>query len=625
MIKRCLYSTFWRRYSVNAYTVRTHNCGELSKKDEGVKVCVMGWLAYKRMNRFLVLRDAYGSVQATVAPDSYYATIVKDLPYESVVQVEGSVIDRGENKNLKMKTGEIEIDVSKLTVLNYATPQLPMLPDTESSEKTRLSYRYIDLRSNRMQRALRLRSNVVHKMRRFLVEEAKFVDVETPTLFRRTPGGAAEFIVPAPPPNHGRCYSLPQSPQQFKQLLMVSGIDRYFQIARCYRDEGSKGDRQPEFTQVDLELSFTSQEGVMTLVENMLMSSWPENMEDLKPTAPFPRLSYNDAMRLYGSDKPDMRIPWKIKDCTELLGWLKIVPYNGYCSSSLNLFISGCLRAPNSNENWTARLIVCKGQAKHMTNSVKKEFKRILGMNKLSRPFAIFDRSKEVWFKNVDVTKFIECYGVDDRDCVVFSWGDEQGVQWTLGQLRNMVAEAVGLRKQRKICAHWIVDFPLFSVEDDKLVSTHHPFTAPVPEHREWLNDPSKIHKITGQHYDLVLNGVELGGGSIRIHNPQEQAHVLKILGEETEELDHLLDALSFGAPPHGGFAIGLDRYIALLVAEGDPSLPVREVIAFPKSKEGRDLMCKAPVAPNCDQLARYGVRFEEQSEHDKNKLAART
>ncbi|ETN69653.1 putative aspartate--tRNA ligase [Necator americanus] len=430
MIRRCLCSTVWRRYSINAFTTRTHNCGELSKKDEGRKVCVMGWLAYKRMNRFLVLRDSYGTVQAKVNPESELVEIVKNLPYESIVQVEGSVIDREENKNVKMKTGEIEIDVTRLTVLNYASSQLPMLPDTET---------------------LRMRSAVVHKMRRFLVEEAKFVDVsdflpvmvqedydfhenlpqvETPTLFRRTPGGAAEFIVPAPPPNQGLCYSLPQSPQQFKQLLMVGGVDRYFQIARCYRDEGAKGDRQPEFTQVDLELSFTNQEGVMALVEDVLISAWPEEMEDLKPSARFPRLNYNDAIRLYGSDKPDMRIPWKIEDCTELLG---------------------SLGNPHSNENWKARLIVCKNQAKNMSNSVKKEFKRVLDMNKLSRPFAIFDRSKEVWFKKIESSKLIERFDVENGDCVVFSWGDEEGVQWTLGQLRNMVADVGGLRKQKKV------------------------------------------------------------------------------------------------------------------------------------------------------------------------------
>ncbi|VDM61516.1 unnamed protein product [Angiostrongylus costaricensis] len=608
------------------------------------------------MNRFIVLRDAYGTVQAVIDPESPLSKIVKDLHYESVLRVEGAVLSRGNNVNPMMKTGEIEINVSKLMVLNHASSNLPMLPDSEASEKTRFTYRYIDLRSDRMQRALRLRSTVVHKMRRFLIEEAKFVDVETPTLFRRTPGGAAEFIVPAPPPQRGLCYTLPQSPQQFKQLLMIGAIDRYFQglldlyirflsmenfilqflqipycIARCYRDEGSKGDRQPEFTQVDLELSFTTQDGVMALVEETLMSAWPEHLvnnffyclvcslfqvteeallerktkcihhlkADLKPPTPFPRLNYNEAMQNYGSDKPDMRIPWRIQDCTQTLDFL---------------------RSSNVSYDWVARLIVCKGQLKVNRTAVKKEFKRILDMNKLSRPFAIFDRTKDVWFKKIDKNELVTRFLIDEEDCVVFSWGDEEGVQWTLGQLRNFVADAGELRKQRKasqlICAHWIVNFPLFSVEDDKLVATHHPFTAPIEEHKQWLDDSTKISNIVGerrQHYDLVMNGVELGGGSIRIHNSKEQAKVLEILGQDTQEMSHLLDALSFGSPPHGGFALGLDRYIALLVGEGDPSVPVRDVIAFPKSKEGRDFVSQAPVPPTDEQLKRYGVQFVEE------------
>ncbi|KAJ1352807.1 hypothetical protein KIN20_009229 [Parelaphostrongylus tenuis] len=582
---------------MNKYTKRTHNCGELSRKDEGANVCVMGWLVYKRMDRFIVLRDAYGIVQAFVDPESPLSKTVKDLHYESVVEVEGTVLSRGNNVNPKMKTGEIEINVSKLTVLNHASPNLPMLPDSEASEKTRLTYRYIDLRSDRIQRAIRLRSNIVHKMRRFLIEEAKFVDVETPTLFRRTPGGAAEFIVPAPPPHRGLCYTLPQSPQQFKQLLMIGGIDRYFQIARCYRDESSKRDRQPEFTQLDLELSFTNQDGVMSLVEDTLVSAWPEHLADLRPAIPFPRLDYNEAMRDYGIDKPDMRIPWKIEDCTQILDFL---------------------RGSNANSDWVARLIVCKGQSKINRTAVKKEFKRILDMNKLSRPFAIFDRSKDVWFKKIDKNELVTRLGIDEDDCIVFSWGDEEGVQWTLGQLRNLVADAGGLRKQRKICAHWIVNFPLFSVEDGKLVATHHPFTAPIDEHQEWLNDVTKIPNVIGQHYDLVVNGVELGGGSIRIHDSKQQAKVLEILGQETQEMSHLLDALSFGSPPHGGFALGLDRYIALLVGEGDPSVPVRDVIAFPKSKDGSDFVSKAPVPPTDEQLKRYGVQFLEEESSKK-------
>ncbi|VDP09229.1 unnamed protein product [Heligmosomoides polygyrus] len=390
----------------------------------------MGWLAYRRMNRFLVLRDAYGTVQAAIDPESELAKLVKELPYESVVQVEGSVIGREQNVAIK--------DV---------------------------------LTSHR--RALRMRSSLVHSLRRFLVEQAKFVDVETPTLFRRTPGGAAEFMVPAPPPNQGLCYSLPQSPQQFKQLLMVGGIDRYFQIARCYRDEGSKGDRQPEFTQVDLEMSFTNQEGVMALVEEMLVSSWPEELADLKPTAPFPRLKYSDAMRLYGSDKPDMRIPWRIEDCTDKLGLFVTRAACGVHATQTHRSFAVVLAA-----DWVARLIVCKGQAGNIRTAVKKEFRRLLDMNELSRSFAICDRSKKLWLRRVPYTAFVDQYGIEEDDCAILrrvvaaskylqtasvsfsSWGDEAGVHWTLGQLRNLVADVVGLRKERKVSSVLTITSP---------------------------------------------------------------------------------------------------------------------------------------------------------------------
>uniref|UniRef100_A0A1I7XIF2 AA_TRNA_LIGASE_II domain-containing protein n=1 Tax=Heterorhabditis bacteriophora TaxID=37862 RepID=A0A1I7XIF2_HETBA len=401
-------------------------------------------------------------------------------------------------------------------------------------------------------RALRLRSEIVHKIRRFLIEDHGFIDVETPTLFRRTPGGAAEFLVPAAPPNQGKCYSLPQSPQQFKQLLMIGAIDRYFQIARCYRDEGSKGDRQPEFTQVDLELSFTNQDAVMQLVEDMIISAWPDSLSSVKPIYPFPRMKYSDAMRLYGTDKPDMRIPWVIEDCTDQLGMQNL--FSESMRDFLNCFIIGQLRPSLHRSDWVARLIVCRGQGKHITESRKKEWQRVIQINDLGR-----------------------------------------------------------------IMAHWVVDFPLFSMKNGKLVSTHHPFTAPIDTHKNRLQNDQKKQELIGQHYDLVINGVEIGGGSIRIHSASEQINVLETLGENVGEMAHLLEALSLGAPPHGGFALGLDRFAALLVGNGDSSVPVREVIAFPKSKDGRDLMSGAPVVPVIEELNRYRMLFQRNAELEEN------
>ncbi|CAD6199694.1 unnamed protein product [Caenorhabditis auriculariae] len=579
--------------SVNLYTSRSHNCGELTLENIGQAVTVTGWLAFKRMDKFLVLRDAYGSVQATLPKT--LQTELKDIPYESVIRVNGVVADRGKDRNNKTATGMIEIVVEKLTVLNRAAVEMPMLPEARTTERTKMKYRYIDLRSSRMQRALRLRSQLVHDVRRFFVEERQFVDVETPTLFRRTPGGAAEFIVPASQPNLGSVYSLPQSPQQFKQLLMVGAIDRYFQIARCYRDEGSKGDRQPEFTQIDVEMSFTSQEGVMSLIEDMVVSSWPKSLENLKPTGPFPRLRYEDAMRWYGTDKPDMRIPWRIQEAHPIL--------NNLASDKI------------VDSKWVVRLFKCEGLGNlSVPGSLRKEWKRLLSLNSRETNFAVCSPQKKHWFNFVTNREVSRAHDATDEDLLVVAWGSCKSVQWTLGQLRNFLAEAANLRSRKEIVAHWVIDFPLFTVEDNELTSTHHPFTAPVEKDEVDLKSTRKLPEIIGQHYDLVMNGVEMGGGSIRIHDADLQAHVLEILKEPTAEMTHLLNALSHGAPPHGGFAMGLDRYVSLLCAEGDPSLPVREVIAFPKTKDGKDLMSDAPTIPNDEQLERFGVLIEAPS-----------
>ncbi|PAV79240.1 hypothetical protein WR25_09242 [Diploscapter pachys] len=585
---------------VSTYTTRTHTCGELRKKNIGERVKVVGWLARRRMDKFIVLRDAYGLVQARVPDDFKFGeSSIKDLPYETVLEVEGQVTGRGKDANSQMETGEIEIEIDKLRILNKAI-KLPMRPNLNASNQTRMKYRYVDLRSDYMQRALRLRSQVVHSMRKFLVEQRKFVDVETPTLFRRTPGGAAEFLVPAPPPNQGLCYSLPQSPQQFKQLLMVGGIDRYFQIARCYRDELSKGDRQLEFTQVDLELSFTTQEGVMKLVEELIYHSWPEESMDLRPQIPFPKLSFKEAMSKYGSDKPDMRFDWHIQDCELLVEPLRALD-----------------PAAENSSNFTVKLMVCRGAADSVNGPNIKEWKRLTENHSLVAPFTVYAGTKKNWMKGVDAANVKSLFEIAAEDAIILSWGNEENVTWTLGQLRNYVAETKGIRMKREVTAHWIVDFPLFTKEDGKLASTHHPFTAPVNEHLSYLDssDISVWNSITGQHYDLVMNGVELGGGSIRIHNSDLQRRVLDILGEPTEQLEHLLQALESGAPPHGGFALGLDRFISMLVGHGNPLVPVREVIAFPKSKEGRDLMCDAPAEPDEAQLGRYAIKFTKTNE----------
>ncbi|KAL3984860.1 tRNA synthetases class II (D K and N) family protein [Acanthocheilonema viteae] len=389
-----------RRFSVNDFTLRTHTCGELRVGHESQKVILYGWLQFNRLNRFLVLRDAYGSVQARI-PDKRQDLVekIKMINCESVLKIEGVVVDRGEqHRNANMRTGDIEVLVNDLELLSSSSANYP-LDELTSTEETKLRYRYLDLRTKRMQRALRLRANVVHGIRKYLIEKANFTEVETPTLFRRTPGGSNEFIVPAPKPNLGKFYSLPQSPQQFKQLLMCGGIDRYFQIARCYRDEGAKSDRQPEFTQVDVELSFTDQDNVMKLIENIIVESWPKELEDLKPSAPFKRMKYLKAERLFGIDKPDLRIPWTINDCTSDFSFLR----------------------KRENSNFVVKIFIANDAEDVVNENSLKEWTRILKNNVLSQNFKFLKTSKKNWFAKIQNDVLIEKFDIKEKDVAVIS------------------------------------------------------------------------------------------------------------------------------------------------------------------------------------------------------------
>uniref|UniRef100_A0A8D2Q2P6 Aspartyl-tRNA synthetase 2, mitochondrial n=1 Tax=Zosterops lateralis melanops TaxID=1220523 RepID=A0A8D2Q2P6_ZOSLA len=548
------------------FVTRTNTCGELRSAHVGQKVTLYGWVQYQRQGLFLVLRDFQGLTQVIIPQDeahSHLKELLSSAPLESVVRVTGTVSPRPlGQENPKMPTGDIEVKAETAEILN-SCKKLPFeIKDfIKKSEALRMQYRYLDLRSPRLQSALRLRSRLVMSMRQYLCNLHGFVDVETPTLFKRTPGGAKEFLVPSREP--GKFYSLPQSPQQFKQLLMVGGLDRYFQVARCYRDEGSRPDRQPEFTQIDIEMSFVDQAGIQRLVEGLLQHSWPEERGSIM--TPFPSMTYEEALAEYGTDKPDTRFGMKIVDISDVLR-----------GSGVH-FVQNALSYPHGS----IRAICIPQGVKYLTNKDLESLK---------------ESAK---------SEFNQC-------CA-------------LGALRLLSAnllEAAGLALRDPTAFHflWVVDFPLFLPKAEnptELESAHHPFTAPHPSDASLLySDPTKVRS---QHYDLVLNGNEVGGGSIRIHNAEQQRFVLeKVLKEDSEVLSHLIEALELGAPPHGGIALGLDRLISLIVDA--PS--IRDVIAFPKSFRGRDLMGNAPDYVTPEELEPYHIQVSwplEEKEAKKN------
>ncbi|NXP08408.1 SYDM protein, partial [Thinocorus orbignyianus] len=601
----------------NSFVTRTSTCGELRSAHVGQEVTLYGWIQYQRQGLFLVLRDFQGLTQIIIPQDEAHAHVKKLLsnaPVESVVRVTGIVSHRPPGQeNPKMPTGDIEVKAETAEVLN-SCKKLPFeIKDfIKKSEALRMQYRYLDLRSFQLQSNLRLRSQIVMRMREYLCNLHGFVDVETPTLFKRTPGGAKEFLVPSR--EVGKFYSLPQSPQQFKQLLMVGGLDRYFQVARCYRDEGSRPDRQPEFTQIDIEMSFVDQAGIQRLIEGLLQYSWPEERGSIM--TPFPSMTYEEALADYGTDKPDTRFGMKIMDPGDVLQRSDIQ------------FVQNALSYPRG----TVKAICIPQGVRYLKNkdleslkeSAKSRFNQEI-MEIICRPDGSLKSLLTKFLDEKQQSELIQVLNLQVDDVVLLAAGEHKQVCSALGSLRLETAdllEASGLILRDPSAFHflWVVDFPLFLPKEEnpaELESAHHPFTAPHPSDTDLLySDPTKVRS---QHYDLVLNGNEVGGGSIRIHNAEQQRFVLeKVLKEDSEVLSHLLEALEFGAPPHGGIALGLDRLISLIV--NAPS--IRDVIAFPKSFRGRDLMGNAPDYVTPEELEPYHIQVSsplEEKEAKKN------
>jgi len=594
---------------VNEFSYRTHNCGQLRHTDHGKDVVLCGWIQYNRGGRFLVLRDSYGITQlivpeAAVNPVLTSKSIAK-IPLESVIVVKGIVRRRPhgqENKNLP--TGEIEVILSDLKVVSEAADRLPfqIRSHNKPKETIRLKYRYLDLRMKEMQYNLRLRSQFVSKVRDFL-NTYGFIEVETPTLFKETPGGAQEFVVPSR--EKGKYFSLVQSPQQLKQLLMIGGIDRYYQIARCYRDEGTKDDRQPEFTQIDLELSFVRKKDIINLIEQLLLSSWPPVAGKIR--TPFPRITFSEAMKLYGTDKPDLRFDMRIHDLTNLL------------DSS-----DGEVLTPKFRQGWKCKGIGVSNGSKLLKDDLsrlRKEFQKFCKETSFEGKLVGLETSEDLdgndkWNRlHVETrSQILMSLGLTEGDYLWLAIGeDDTKTCKLLGKVRVEVARTLDTNgyaiynRDMDPCFLWVHDFPLFLPSDEdcsRLESSHHPFTAPRETDRELLfSDPSRV---IGEHFDLVLNGEEVAGGSIRINDPVLQKHVFKnILQIEDieEKMGYFFEALESGCPPHGGIALGLDRLVYFMCPS---AISIRDVIAFPKSADFHDLMTGTPSHADSKTKALY-------------------
>ena len=578
--------------------MRTHFCGELNKKNLKQEVTLCGWVNRRRDHGgviFLDLRDKKGLAQIVINPEtSDTFKLAESVRNEFVLKITGNVIARAsEMINKKIPTGEIEVLASEIKILNTSKPIPFQLDSAETSEEVRLKYRYLDLRRDEMQKRLRLRSKVTHFMREFM-DKNDFIDIETPFLTKATPEGARDYLVPSRT-HEGSFFALPQSPQLFKQLLMMSGFERYYQIVKCFRDEDLRADRQPEFTQLDVETSFMNEGEITSLMEEMVRGLFKE-VSNITLTKKFPSITYDDAMKLYGVDRPDLRIPLQLVDMNETMKGVEFKVFSGPANSEKGRVAA--LKVPGGAS-------ISRKQIDDYTKYVGIYGAKGLAYIKINDDGP---SSPIIKFLGDEVTKkVISLTEAKTGDIIFFGADKAKIVNEALGNLREKLAHDLNLY-DKEWAPIWVLDFPMFEVADDgSLNAIHHPFTAPSVDTKMLLKDPENS---LSRAYDLVINGSEVGGGSIRIHQSDMQKTVLKLLGiddeEAREKFGFLLDALDYGCPPHGGIAFGLDRLVMILCnAES-----IRDVIAFPKTQTAACLLTDAPSNVSKSQLKELNIKI---------------